>query len=150
MWTYYFPHSQTHCHILSNIIMLAVTHVTMSHLQSQYCHQQLRTHGDLSIQANFSIGCIALLPQIIFCVYCTSSTPLYHVQTLPFYFSAHHSSSTIACSIPFVLCKYFLFLAHFAPAPFLFIHCAYCASFLIILSTFITPLYLAFKITSIA
>ena len=64
-------------------------------------------------------------------------------------FSLLCTSTTSTCSIPFVLCKPFLFLACFALVPFQFIYYAYCALFSITTCAFIAPLIYNLKYTSV-
>ena len=65
-------------------------------------------------------------------------------------FSSLHATSTSTCSIPFVLCEPFLFLARFALVSFLFNYGACCALFPITTCTFIAPLFYNLKYTSVA
>ena len=80
-----------------------------------------------------------VLPQLL-CVMCG------HFCSI---FSLLHATSTSTCSIPFVLHESFLFLARFAPVPFLFNYSAYCALFPITTCAPIAPLIYNLKYTSV-
>ena len=79
------------------------------------------------------------LPQLL-CIMCR------HFHSI---FSSLRTTSTSTCSIIFVLCKPFLFLAHFTPVLFQFIYYAYCALFPITSCAFIAPLFYNLKYTSV-